>query len=268
MRAYDNLLKYPRTQHLQGSRLQLGDDDTGNVAFSSIANKTIVVEEKVDGQNAGISFDDDGALLLQSRGHYLRGGPREASFAPFKSWAHQHRGELHDALGGSYILFGEWCYAKHTVFYDSLPHYFLAFDLYDKKSNLFVDTALRRAVLKDTSVVEVPVLAMRAFATLGELLALAGPSTCKTAGWTTALREACVGVPHLDVERTVRDTDPHDDMEGLYLKIEEQGAVVERLKWVRASFLQTVVASDSHWFDRPIVPNQLKSGASLFNSTP
>ena len=47
------------------------------------------------------------------------------------------------------------------------------------------------------------------------------------------------------------------DMEGLYLKVEENGQVVLRLKYVRASFLQCVDISETHWLDRPIVPNQL-----------
>ena len=46
-------------------------------------------------------------------------------------------------------------------------------------------------------------------------------------------------------------------MEGLYIKIEENGQVVERLKFVRPSFTQTVKVSPTHWLDRPIVPNGL-----------
>ena len=46
-------------------------------------------------------------------------------------------------------------------------------------------------------------------------------------------------------------------MEGLYLKVEQDGCVTERLKYVRASFMQCILASDSHWIDRPIVPNRL-----------
>src|SRR5205807_2014548 len=33
------------------------------------------------------------------------------------------------ALTDRYILYGEWLYAKHTVFYTDLPHYFLEFDI-------------------------------------------------------------------------------------------------------------------------------------------
>ena len=66
--------KYPRTPHLEGSRLQPGDEDLSQIRFSQIAGKHIVVEEKIDGANSAISFSEDGELLLQSRGHFLTGG--------------------------------------------------------------------------------------------------------------------------------------------------------------------------------------------------
>ena len=53
-------------------------------------------------------------------------------------------------------------------------------------------------------------------------------------------------------------------MEGLYLKKEERGSVIERFKYVRADFLQSVANSDSHWMDRPIEPNRLAEGVDLF----
>ena len=46
-------------------------------------------------------------------------------------------------------------------------------------------------------------------------------------------------------------------MEGLYIKVEEGGQVVERMKFVRAAFLQCVDFSEAHWIDKPIIPNQL-----------
>ena len=53
-------------------------------------------------------------------------------------------------------------------------------------------------------------------------------------------------------------------MEGLYIKVEEQGQVVERYKFIRADFLTTMLDSGSHWLRRPIVPNQLGAGVDLF----
>ena len=61
----------------------------------------------------------------------------------------------------------------------------------------------------------------------------------------------------LDAERQLRETDSSDAMEGLYIKAEENGKVTARMKYVRASFLQTVDASGTHWLERPIIPNRL-----------
>src|SRR4051812_32796289 len=119
--------KYPRTAHIAGSRVQPGDEDLEAVPFSAIAGRNVVVEEKVDGANCALSFGADAALRLQSRGHYLTGGPRERHFALFKQWAHTHAADLLEVLEDRYICYGEWLYAKHTIFYDALPHYYMEF---------------------------------------------------------------------------------------------------------------------------------------------
>jgi len=62
--------KYPRTYHIEGSRIQPGDTDLDSVPFGVSADRHVVVEEKMDGSNAAISFTPEGELLLQSRGHY------------------------------------------------------------------------------------------------------------------------------------------------------------------------------------------------------
>ena len=61
----------------------------------------------------------------------------------------------------------------------------------------------------------------------------------------------------LDADRQIRETENSDSMEGLYIKVEENGEVIDRMKFVRASFLQTLDASETHWLNRPIVPNKL-----------
>ena len=50
------LKKYPRTPHLEGSRLQPGDEDLSQVPFSYIKGKHLVVEEKIDGANTAVSL--------------------------------------------------------------------------------------------------------------------------------------------------------------------------------------------------------------------
>ena len=64
------IIKYPRTQHLLGSHIQNGDEDLRVAAPAELAGCFLVIEEKVDGANSAISFDDDGSLILQSRDMY------------------------------------------------------------------------------------------------------------------------------------------------------------------------------------------------------
>ena len=143
MREELSILKYPRTPHLEGSRLQPGDEDLSQIRFSEIAGRHLVVEEKCDGANAAISFSDEGEMFLQSRGHYLTGGYRERHFNLMKQWASVHRDAFYQVLGSRYLMYGEWMYAKHTVFYDALPHYFLEFDIYDRAQGIFLDKPVR-----------------------------------------------------------------------------------------------------------------------------
>jgi hypothetical protein len=262
-----DLLKFPRTPHIEGSRLQPGDEDLEYVPFGTLAARQLVVTEKVDGANAGISFDAGGRMRLQSRGHFLTGGPRERQFDLFKTWAACHQARLFEALGSRHILYGEWLYAKHTVFYDALPHYFLAFDLFDTKTMCFLSTERRHSILDGLPLVTIPTLHTGPVRTLAQLQALIGPSTFKSATWRDHLRELADS-SGLDAATVLRDTDPSNLMEGVYLKVEEDGQVVARAKFVRTSFQTAIDQSGGHWQDRPIVPNQLADGVDLFGEMP
>ncbi len=251
------IIKYPRTPHLEGSRLQPGDEYLSQVPFGEILGKNIVIEEKIDGANTAVSFDGEGNLLLQSRGHYLDGGWRERHYNLFKQWANIHRGALFFALGSRYIMYGEWMYAKHTVFYDALPDYFLEFDIFDREEQVFLDTDRRKEITDKIGVVDsVPVLARGVFRSREQILRLIANSNYITENHTEVLRRLAER-QGLDAEQQLRETDPTMTMEGLYIKIENGGIVEGRVKFVRASFLQCVALSQSHWQKRPIVPNQL-----------
>ncbi|MGQ0844873.1 MAG: RNA ligase family protein [Sporichthyaceae bacterium] len=255
--------KYPRTPHLEGSRLQVGDEDLGSVPFEAIRGRFLVVEEKLDGANAAISFGADGELLLQSRGHYLTGGPRERQFAPFKAWAGALQSRLRPVLGERYVVYGEWLYAKHTVFYDALPHWFCEFDVLDRREGAFLSTAARRELLAGLPIQAVPVLHEGPLASLAALTRFVGPSTCRTGDWRDLLVRSA-GEAGCDPHRVLAETDASEEMEGLYVKVEEGGRTVGRYKWVRPTFLSTVLASGRHWADRPILPNLLADPAVMY----
>lgn len=258
-----DIVKYPRTQHIQGSRLQPGDEDLEQVSFDSIRGRHMVVEEKVDGANAGLRFTGDGRLLLQSRGHFLTGGPRERHFALFKTWASSHQRALREALGERYVMYGEWLYARHTVFYDRLPHYLMEFDVLDTERAVFLSTPAREMLLRGLPIAPVRVLYQGPAVSIEHLRSLLGPSAFKSDGWRDRLDDVARR-EGLDTAKVRAETDLSDAMEGLYLKVEEKGAVVARYKFIRPSFVTAVLDSGSHWLDRPIVPNQLADGVDLF----
>lgn len=259
----ESMQKYPRTQHLKGSRLQPGDEDLEAVPFRDLQGRYLVIEEKMDGANCGLSFDAQGNLLLQSRGHYLTGGPRERHFDLFKTWAYTHHAGFSDRLGTRYLMYGEWMYAKHTLFYDALPHYFLEFDVFDRQRNCFLDTPSRAALLEGLPIVSVKVLFAGKISREKDLRALVGKSHFMTPQHCESLRQVAER-NEIDLEQVYQQTDLTDQMEGLYIKVEEHGEVVERLKFVRADFLSRLVQSQSHWLDRPILPNQLAPDVDLF----
>jgi len=130
-------------------------------------------------------------------------------------------------------MYGEWLYARHTIRYDRLPHYFLEFDILDRESGLFLSTERRRELLSGSSVLSIPVLAV---GTVGEI-------------------ESYIGLSRFSSTELI---------EGLYLKREENGIVIDRCKFVCPGFLRAVVDSGSHWMERPIEPNGLAEGVDLF----
>ena len=255
----EKLRKYPRTRHLIGSKLQKGDEDLSAIPFSELAGKYIVVEEKIDGANSGISFMD-GELKLQSRGHYLTGGYRERHFNMLKNWAAAFSAELYGVLEERYVMYGEWLYAKHTVFYDKLPHYFFEFDILDKETGTFFSTEKRREMLEPLPFIQsVPVLKEGHIKNFEDLQKCLGKSLYKSENWRQNLQAVCEK-EKLDFDLAMKQTDNSDMAEGLYLKAEEDGKVADRYKFVRGEFISQIESSDSHWQNRPIIPNMLERG--------
>ncbi len=248
--------KYPRTPHLQGSKLQPGDEDLSQVSFESIAGKHIVIEEKIDGANSAVSFDADGTLLLQSRGHYLIGGAREVHYDLFKQWAMAHRDTFYRVLGTRYIMYGEWMYAKHSMFYDALPSYFMEFDIFDREKEIYLDTLSRRELTSRMPISSVPVLAEGNFQHIEDVLKYLGKSNYVLDGHIKKLVDYCEQNGLNTIER-LEETDRTDIMEGLYIKIEENGCVANRVKYVRAGFAQGAMTSPHHWLHKAIIPNML-----------
>ena len=260
----EQIFKYPRTRHLEGSREQVGDEDLRVAKFTDLLGKYLVLEEKVDGANCGVSFGSDGKMYLQSRGHFLNGGYGERQFDLFKLWAGCFEERLRVLLGDRYVMYGEWLYAKHTVFYDKLPHYFMEFDIFDKQEKKFFSTKKRREFLNDAPFVKsVRVLAQGYYKDSAEIAQWIGPSLFASDCLEENFFKQCEK-GESNPEIAVKQTDLSGIMEGIYIKVEDGDYVTDRLKYVRASFLNTILDSESHWMNRPIIANCLAEGADLF----
>jgi RNA ligase len=241
----DTFIKYPRTPHLFGSR---GTDDDKYLdrgeSSELIADRSLIVEEKLDGTNVGIHFTTAGRMVLQCRGHEITEG-MHAQYDLFKQWTMGKRPVLETKLSDRFILFGEWLYARHSLHYRRLPHYFFEFDIYDKQWGEFLDLETRLVLLEGTGVLTVPVI-HRGELDEDQLQSLIGPSQF----------ESVFSDPISGREDRL--------MEGLYLRTEATGRVTRRAKLVRPEFVEKVRQS-KHWQHQAVVPNQLVEGVDIWS---
>lgn len=223
----NDFFKFPSTPHLAllGNLDVRGDKVMTPVEREEFLRHVLVVEEKVDGANLGISFDADGNLLAQNRGAYLR-LPGSRQWKKLVDWLAPRTDALFEQLADRYILFGEWCYAKHSVFYDRLPDWFLGFDVYDKSAGRFLSSRRRDEIMEALPVAQVPAVASGYF-TLSALSSLLAKSRLSD-----------------------------QPMEGLYMRLDEGDWLVQRAKLVVPAFVQTI---EQHWSRAGIKANRLKT---------
>lgn len=239
-----HFVKYPRTPHLFGSRGTEDDrhlNERASVRF--LADESLIIEEKLDGTNVGIHFDEKGEMKLQCRGHLICEG-MHPQYDLFKQWAQVKRATLEAILGSQYILFGEWLYAKHSIHYRALAHYFFEFDIYDKEKEEFLDLDSRSELLDGTGIETVPVV---------------WRGTLKPTQLTDLIQESQFDA-EFDNPLTQR---PDNLMEGIYLRTERDGVVTGRAKFVRPEFVEKVKQSE-HWQQQKMIPNLLAPGVDLW----
>jgi len=186
----------------------------------------VVVEEKLDGANLGISLDPHGELRAQNRGQYLS-HPHAGQFSRLPAWMAQHADSLHLALTPERILFGEWCAARHSLDYTALPDWFLLFDVYDRSAGRFWSTGRRNELAQEAGLVAVPRLS-QGRVTLDGLCEL--------------------------LRKTPSRYRQGEPMEGVVVRRESAQWCEARAKLVREDFTQAI---DDHWRKRAIEWNRV-----------
>jgi hypothetical protein len=223
-----DFFRFPRTPHVAwlGEGAPRDDKLLSDAEVAELLSHTLVVEEKVDGANIGFSADETGQLRVQSRGKYLRLDSLALQFKALPRWLGEHARQIVGALPTGSILFGEWCYAVHSVVYQRLPDWFLAFDLYDASAGRFWSVTRRDRLVAEMGLSSVPHLATRK-RTLSELEAMLDEPSRLTEG----------------------------PIEGVYVRHDEGPYLVARAKLVRPEFVQNI---DEHWSRRPLQKNELR----------
>jgi hypothetical protein len=206
--------KYLSTRHVPFSPGRTKDDGVHrNLDF--LVGKEVVTTIKKDGENTSLYADGFHARSLDSRHH------------PSRDWLAAYHSTIAHRIPAGWRICGENLYARHSIAYDALPSYFLAFSVWDE-NNWALSWDDTKAFLKEIEVHCVPEVpgAPRGVFNEEQLRKLA-----KT--WDTEKDEGFV----------VR----------LASSFSYENFSQSVAKWVRAEHVQT----DTHWMHSKIVPNGL-----------
>jgi ATP-dependent RNA circularization protein (DNA/RNA ligase family) len=224
----EDFYKFPSTPHLAtlpGVEIR-GDKVLTEPERDEFLRHEIIVEEKMDGANLGISFDAEGYVRARNRGAYLR-LPGSGQWRKLGEWLALRTDVLFENLSDRYILFGEWCYAQHSIFYNRLPDWFLGFDIYEREACRFLSSEQRDRLLEKMHISKVPGLARGRF--------------------------SVSGLKKLLLQSTLAN----QPAEGLCLRFDEGDWLGQRAKLVQPAFIQAV---GQHWSRSLIRPNRLAAG--------
>lgn len=220
------LYKFPTTPHLVwlGQTPVRDDKVLDSAGAEGFLSGSVVIEEKIDGANLGISAGADGDIWFQNRGNWLV-GKLIGQWEPLRGWLVRHEGLLRQHLRPGHVLFGEWCYARHCVGYDRLPDWFIAFDVFDVREGRFWSVERRDALVDKLGMAAVPCLAQGRLSMRDVLTLVDGPSAFGPSA-----------------------------REGIYLRREEGPWLKCRAKVVRPEFIQ---ALGVHWASQRLVGNKV-----------
>jgi hypothetical protein len=136
--------KYNRTYHLPCS---LGStcDDKFLESTKAFEEKTIVITEKMDGENTSMYPDKIHARSLDSRDHISR------------HWVKGEWGRIRSEIPRGWRICGENMYAKHSIYYENLDSYFYVFSIWDD-NNMCLSWSDTEIICDSLGIITVPVI--------------------------------------------------------------------------------------------------------------
>ena len=116
-----NFIKYPRTPHLPWSLGRTSDDKVLS-SIDHLLGENVVVTEKMDGENTSIYRNGLHARSLDSKRHESRDRVQAL-------W-----GEIGHNIPDNWRICGENLFARHSIHYQNLSDYFLAFSIWNENN--------------------------------------------------------------------------------------------------------------------------------------
>lgn len=178
LHMYTPYVKYPRTFHLPWSR-GAADDDKILSNVEHFRGREVVVTEKMDGENTTAYAD----------GH-IHARSIDSKSTSDRAWVLRYLStEVCPNLPDGWRVCGENLWARHSIAYDALPTYFMAFSLWTSENVClsWVDTLEYLGVLGVSSV---PVLARGRFEDVDFKAIEKGLDFSKTEGYVVRLADA------------------------------------------------------------------------------
>ncbi len=118
--------KYPRTPHLPWSEGATSDDKVLK-SINHFVNQEVIVTEKLDGENTSIYPDGKThARSLSSAAH------------PSRNLIRQFAAEIAYKIPPNIQIVGENLYAKHSIYYDRLPSYFICYGAFLQEDKITI----------------------------------------------------------------------------------------------------------------------------------
>jgi hypothetical protein len=201
--------KYPRTYHFPFSAGVTNDDRVADT-MSNLIGQEIVITEKLDGENCGMT---DGGVYARSHVAYTT-----------SDWSREvralHKLVVEDELGDGVFLFGENLEGIHSIEYTNLTSYFYIFGIRD--NNIWIPWGKVEEYAYLFDIPTVPVLfkgIVNSEKELKELVEKLSKETSELGGQREGVVARVAGMFHND------DFDKNV------------------IKWVRKGHIQT----DAHW---------------------
>jgi hypothetical protein len=215
----DTSPKYPRTKHLHFSPGGTNDDKMiSSLEFESWFKDGAIITEKLDGSNVCITSES-----VFARSH--SGPPGHPSFKPL---IERHKTlTIPDGLS----IFGEWCYAVHSIKYLCLKDHLNIFGIRDDKTGLWYSWSEVEYICNSLGLVTAPVILQVCAHNIIDLQALI-ESFARLSSVYGPTREGLV------IRSAVNE-----------VKMDVDGFLTNIAKWVRKDHVQT----DDHWTTQKII---------------